>query len=65
VLVDFGGPERTPAVVAAVQRDGTSGCGPTVWQGRPAKRISVSAWNTTGADIDQSLAAVLACAGRG
>jgi glutamate/tyrosine decarboxylase-like PLP-dependent enzyme len=65
VLVDFGGPDRTAAVVAAVQQDGTCWCGPTVWQGRPAMRISVSAWNTTAADIDQSLAAVLACAAVG
>ncbi len=62
VLVDFGGPERTAAVVAAVQQDGTCWCGPTVWQGRTAMRISVSAWNTTAADIDQSLSAVLDCA---
>jgi hypothetical protein len=27
-------------------------------------RISVSAWNTTAADIDRSLAAVLGCASR-
>ncbi len=64
VLVDFGGPDQTAAVVTAVQQDGTCWCGPTVWQGRPAMRISVSAWNTTEADIDQSLAAVLACASR-
>jgi glutamate/tyrosine decarboxylase-like PLP-dependent enzyme len=63
VLVDFG-PDRTAAVVAAVQRDGTCWCGPTSWQGRPAMRISVSAWNTTAADIDRSLAAVLGCASR-
>ena len=62
VLVDFGDQDRTAAVVAAVQQDGTCWCGPTVWQGRPAMRISVSAWNTTAADIDKSLAAVLACA---
>jgi glutamate/tyrosine decarboxylase-like PLP-dependent enzyme len=65
VLVDFGGPDRTAAVVAAVQQDGTCWCGPTVWQGRTAMRISVSAWNTTAADIDRSLAAVLACAATG
>ena len=64
VLVDFGGPDRTAAVVAAVQRDGTCWCGPTSWQGRPAMRISVSAWNTTAADIDRSLTAVLGCASR-
>jgi len=64
VLVDFGGPDRTAAVVAAVQQDGTCWCGPTTWRGRPAMRISVSAWNTTEADVDRSVAAVLACAAR-
>ena len=63
VLVDFG-PGRTAAVVAAVQQDGTCWCGPTTWRGRPAMRISVSAWNTTEADVDRSVAAVLACAAR-
>jgi glutamate/tyrosine decarboxylase-like PLP-dependent enzyme len=65
VLVGFGDPARTAAVVAAVQQDGTCWCGPTTWQGRPAMRISVSAWNTTEADIDRSVAAVLACASSG
>jgi hypothetical protein len=51
-------------VIAAVQHDGTCWCGPTSWRGRAAMRISVSAWNTTRADIDASLAAVLACARR-
>jgi hypothetical protein len=26
--------------------------GPTVWQGRPAFRLSVSSWRTTDADIE-------------
>jgi glutamate/tyrosine decarboxylase-like PLP-dependent enzyme len=62
VLVDFGEPERTSAVIAAVQAEGTCWCGPTSWHGRPAMRVSVSAWNTTEQDIDRSVAAVLACA---
>ena len=33
--------------------------------GPPAMRLSVSSWNTTEADIDRSLAAVLACVRRG
>jgi glutamate/tyrosine decarboxylase-like PLP-dependent enzyme len=64
VLVDFGDPERTGAVIAAVQAEGTCWCGPTVWRGRPAMRVSVSAWNTTEQDIDRSVAAVTACATR-
>jgi glutamate/tyrosine decarboxylase-like PLP-dependent enzyme len=64
VLVDFGDPERTGAVIAAVQAEGTCWCGPTVWRGHPAMRVSVSAWNTTEQDIDRSVAAVTACATR-
>jgi glutamate/tyrosine decarboxylase-like PLP-dependent enzyme len=62
VVVDFGDPALAPAIIAAVQDDGTCWCGPTTWQGRPAMRVSVSAWNTTAADIDASVAAVTACA---
>jgi glutamate/tyrosine decarboxylase-like PLP-dependent enzyme len=62
VLVDFGDAERTDAVIAAVQRDGTCWCGPTTWHGRRAMRVSVSNWSTTEADIDASVAAVLRCA---
>jgi glutamate/tyrosine decarboxylase-like PLP-dependent enzyme len=64
VLVSFGPAERTDAVIAAVQRDGTCWCGPTTWQGRRAMRISVSGWNTTADDIDRSIGAVRACAAR-
>jgi len=60
VLVDFGA--NTESIIAAVQNEGTCWCGPTTWQGRPAMRVSVSCWNTTEADIDRSVAAVLACA---
>ena len=64
VVVDFGDEARTGAVIAAVQAEGTCWCGPTVWQGRAAMRVSVSAWNTTERDIDRSVAAVTACAAR-
>jgi glutamate/tyrosine decarboxylase-like PLP-dependent enzyme len=64
VLVSFGPAERTDAVIAAVQREGTCWCGPTTWHGVRAMRISVSGWNTTGDDIDRSVAAVRACAAR-
>ena len=60
VVVDFGA--RTGATIAAVQKEGTCWCGPTTWDGRTAMRVSVSCWNTTEADIDRSVAAVLACA---
>lgn len=64
VLVSFGPAERTDAVIAAVQRDGTCWCGPTTWHGVRAMRISVSGWNTTEDDIDRGIAAVRACAAR-
>jgi glutamate/tyrosine decarboxylase-like PLP-dependent enzyme len=60
VVTGFGGPDRTDAVIAAVQRDGTCWCGPTTWQGQRAMRLSVSCWNTTEDDIDRSVAAILA-----
>jgi glutamate/tyrosine decarboxylase-like PLP-dependent enzyme len=58
VLVDFGDPERTKRVIAAVQEDGTCWCGGTVWQGHTAMRISVSGWATDDADVDRSLEAM-------
>jgi hypothetical protein len=62
VVVDFGSHERTEAVIAAIQRDGTCWCGPTVWRGRTAMRVSVSCWNTSPEDIDRSVAAVASSA---
>jgi glutamate/tyrosine decarboxylase-like PLP-dependent enzyme len=59
VAVDFGDADRTASVIAAIQDEGTCWCGPTTWQGRTAMRVSVSGWNTTAADIDRSIAAVL------
>jgi glutamate/tyrosine decarboxylase-like PLP-dependent enzyme len=54
--------ERTRALIAAVQADGTCWAGPTTWHGKVAMRISVSNWSTTADDIEQSAAAILACA---
>jgi glutamate/tyrosine decarboxylase-like PLP-dependent enzyme len=62
VLVSFGSPERTRAVIARIQAEGTCWCGGTVWQGHTAMRISVSSWATTEADVDRSLAAMLRAA---
>ena len=59
VLVAFGDAERTRRVVAALQKEGTCWCGPTVWQGRTAMRISVSSWATTDADVERSIEAML------
>jgi glutamate/tyrosine decarboxylase-like PLP-dependent enzyme len=59
VLVSFGDAEKTRAVVEAIQKDGTCWCGPTVWQGKTAMRVSVISWATTEADVDRSVAAIL------
>ena len=64
VLVAFGDDEATRRTIAAVQADGTCWCGGTVWHGRAAMRISVSAWATTESDVERSLAAILAAARR-
>ena len=63
VLVSFGDPDRTRAVIEAVQKDGTCWCGGTTWQGRTAMRISVSSWATTGEDVERSLEAISRIAG--
>jgi len=59
VVASFGDGERTNAVISAIQRDGTCWCGPTVWRGRRAMRISISNWATTEDDIDRSAEAIL------
>lgn len=59
VLVAFGDDESTRRAIAAIQQDGTCWCGPTVWQGRVAMRISVSSWATTAEDVERSLAAII------
>jgi glutamate/tyrosine decarboxylase-like PLP-dependent enzyme len=62
VLVSFGSDEKTQRVVAAVQRDGTSWCGGSVWKQRAVMRISVSSWTTTDEDVDRSLEAMVSIA---
>jgi glutamate/tyrosine decarboxylase-like PLP-dependent enzyme len=63
VLVRFGDDdERTRAVIAAVQEDGTCWAGGTTWHGVAAMRISVSSWATTNDDIDRSAEAIIRCA---
>ena len=59
VMVSFGDAETTKQVQAAIQREGTSWMGGTVWQGQTAMRISVSSWATTDADVDRSLEAMI------
>ncbi len=62
VLVSFGDAARTDEVIERVQRDGTCWCGPTVWQGRTAMRISVSSWATQDEDVERSVQAILRAA---
>jgi glutamate/tyrosine decarboxylase-like PLP-dependent enzyme len=62
VLVSFGSAERTLAVIARLQSEGTCWCGSTVWQGQTAMRISVSSWATTKDDVERSLAAMIKAA---
>ena len=57
VLLRFESDERTTAIVAAVQREGEAWMGPTVWDGRPAIRISVSCWRTNDDDVRRTIEA--------
>ncbi len=59
VLVSFGDGDTTNRVVAALQKEGTCWCGPTVWKGRAAMRVSVSSWATTDEDVADSIGAIL------
>jgi glutamate/tyrosine decarboxylase-like PLP-dependent enzyme len=64
VLLRAASDEATTALVDAVQREGTCWCGPTLWKGRPAMRISISGWATSGEDIDKSAQAIISAAQR-
>jgi len=59
VLVSFGSPDHTRKVIAAIQEDGTCWCGPTVWRGQTAMRVSVISWMTTEQDVDISIETIL------
>ena len=48
----------TLRIIAAAQSSGEVWFGQTLWQGRPAFRLSLSSWRTTDADVD-ALAEVL------
>lgn len=64
VLVSFGDEATTRKVISAIQSEGTCWCGPSVWQGRTAMRISVSSWATTENDVEASLDAMIRVANR-
>jgi glutamate/tyrosine decarboxylase-like PLP-dependent enzyme len=59
VMVAFGDDDTTRRVIAAIQQEGTSWAGSTVWHGRAAMRISVSSWATRDEDVDRSLDAII------
>ena len=57
VLFRFADDETTQAVLASVQASGEAWMGETMWDGRPAIRVSVSNWRTTQDDIRRTVAA--------
>lgn len=59
VLVRADSDEQTAAILKAAQDSGEVWFGATVWQGRPAFRLSVSSWRTTDADIEVLIALLL------
>jgi glutamate/tyrosine decarboxylase-like PLP-dependent enzyme len=52
VLVMASTPEETESVLQSLQRRGIVWCGGTLWDSRPAIRVSVCSWQTTPADVD-------------
>jgi glutamate/tyrosine decarboxylase-like PLP-dependent enzyme len=60
VLVRLGDTATTDRVVEAVQASGECWMGATTWHGERLMRISVSSWRTTEADVDRSVAAIVA-----
>ncbi len=61
VLVRFDdSDDMTDHVIEAVQRSGECWMGGTTWHGMRLMRISVSSWRTTAADVDRSVATILA-----
>ncbi len=59
VAVHFGSDEQTRAVIAKVQSDGVCFVGGAQWRGKVIMRISVTNENTTEADVDRSVEAML------
>jgi len=53
---------HTDAALAAVQQGGEAWMSGTVWDGRPAIRISVSNWQTSDEGVERTLAAFRALA---
>jgi glutamate/tyrosine decarboxylase-like PLP-dependent enzyme len=60
VLVRADSDAQTDAIRERAAVSGEVWFGPTVWQGRPAFRISVSSWRTTDADVERLIALLTA-----
>lgn len=60
VVAHFGSDAETKAVIARVQADGVCFVGGAEWRGQQVMRISVINENTTDADVDRSVKAMLA-----
>ncbi|KPF77632.1 pyridoxal-dependent decarboxylase [alpha proteobacterium AAP81b] len=65
VLFRAGSDAATIAIQAAAAASGEIWFGRTVWQDRPALRMSVSSWRTTDADIDRAVGLLAGLIGRG
>jgi glutamate/tyrosine decarboxylase-like PLP-dependent enzyme len=64
VLVRVGDDDaETAATLAAAQAEGTCWPSGTTWRGRTCIRLSVCSWQTTAADIDRSVDALVRAAG--
>ena len=59
VLVSCTDPDLNPRLLTALQNEGVCWCGGSVWQEKPAIRISVCSWATTQKDIDASAQAFI------
>lgn len=57
VLVACETPPETQRTLENIQRGGVCWCGGTVWEDRPAIRISVCSWTTTADDVAASIEA--------
>ncbi len=64
VLVRYVDGATTERLLAEIQADGRIWCGPTVWSGETAMRISVSSWQTDLDDAQYAADVILDCAAR-
>ena len=59
VLVTCETPAETQATLLHIQQSGECWCGGTIWNGKPAIRISVCSWATTEEDVNRSVQAFI------